>query len=163
MAQNETLLSDIHTLIEQFKAYEGGERCLVAPSPELRDQIKTQLASLRASSDSLVGNMLRAEQSVPIGMNDGLIRPGPTFPIGTDAMTIQRAAADRAPLRGETRVIVVLVDFEDKPFASSQQHFEDLFFSTGVLPNGSVREYFSEVTNGMVEIVWEISGRGKLR
>jgi immune inhibitor A len=71
---------------------------------------------------------------------------------------IQDAAAQRAPLRGITRIIVVLVEFSDKALAFPRQHYEDLFFSAGVLQNGSVKEYFQEVTNGLVEIAGEVVG-----
>ena len=37
-------------------------------------------------------------------------------------------------------------------------HFNELFFSTGVMPNGSVKEYFTEVTGGLVDIVGEVAG-----
>ena len=147
---------------QNFAGYAQDDCCMVAPSPELREQIKAELNVLRSTSGSLVGNLLRAAPKVPIGMNDGLIRPGHDFPLGTAAMTIQRAAADRAPLRGETRVLVVLVDFEDKPMAETRQHFEKLFFSTGALPDGSVKEYFAEVTNGLVDIVGEVVGPYRL-
>ena len=65
----------------------------------------------------------------------------------------RRAArrAERAPLRGQVRVIVVLVDFSDQPMTETPQHFEDLFFSTGKLPHGSVEEYFREVSGGMID------------
>jgi immune inhibitor A len=42
------------------------------------------------------------------------------------------------------------------------QHFEDLFFSTGVLPHGSVAEYYREVTGGMVDLVGEVVGPFRL-
>ena len=71
---------------------------------------------------------------------------------------MRSAAADRAPLHGTLRVIVVLVDFSDQVMAETQQHFEELFFSTGVLANGSVREYFDEVTNGLVTITGQVVG-----
>jgi immune inhibitor A len=40
----------------------------------------------------------------------------------------------------------------------TNQHFNDLFFSTAVLPKGSVREYFQEVTNGLVDLQGEVVG-----
>ena len=42
------------------------------------------------------------------------------------------------------------------------QHFQDLFFSTGVLPHGSVAEYYSEVTGGLVDLVGEVVGPFRL-
>ncbi len=156
--QKGSLYARLAALNDIFESTADGERCLVAPSPELREQIKRELESFRTTSGSLVGNFLRVQPRVPIGMNDGLIRPGNEFPLGTAAMTISQAAADRAPLRGTTRVVVVLVDFEDQVMVKSKQHFEELFFSTGVLPNGSVKEYFTEATNGMIDIVGEVAG-----
>lgn len=134
------------------------ERSLVAPSPELRERIKQELDSLRGASSAMMSMLLRAQRRTPIGMNDGLIYPGQVFPLGTSALTVSRAAAERAPLRGVIRVIVVLVEFGDQTFSESAQHYEDLFFSNGVLPNGSVREYFTEVTNAMVDIQGQVVG-----
>ena len=47
-------------------------------------------------------------------------------------------------------MIVVLVDFADAPMTRPADHFRDLFFSTGRIPTGSVREYFSEVSNNLI-------------
>ncbi len=55
-------------------------------------------------------------------------------------------------------MIVVLAQFTDKTMTQSKQHFHDLFFSEGVLPNGSVQEYFKEVTNGLVNLQGEVVG-----
>lgn len=160
MQQNrmKSLLANLIRLREATSTYTGGDRCLVAPSPELRERIKEELESLRSSSSGLMSNLLRARRRTPIGMNDGLIYPGQIFPLGTSALTVSRAAAERAPLRGVVRVIVILVQFDDRAFSESVEHYEDLFFSNGVLPNGSVREYFAEVTHGLVDIVGEVVG-----
>ena len=56
------------------------------------------------------------------------------------------------------RVIVVLVDFSDKAMTETAQHFEELFFSTGVLPNGSVKDYFRETSHGLVDITGAVVG-----
>jgi immune inhibitor A len=71
---------------------------------------------------------------------------------------VRSFALERAPLRGNVRVIVVLVDFSDRPMSQTADHFRDLFFSTGKLPNGSVREYYTEVTGGLVTITGEVVG-----
>ena len=44
----------------------------------------------------------------------------------------------------------------------SVAHFEELFFSEGVLGTGSVREYFTEVTNGLVDLTGEVLGPYRL-
>ena len=96
------------------------------------------------------------------GYNDGLIVPGTDFPLGTPLRVAQRGALERAPLRGNVRVIVVLVDFSDAPMTATPHHFEDLFFSTGKLPHGSVREYFKEVSGGLITITGEVVGPYRL-
>ncbi len=140
------------------RSYRGGDRCLVAPSPDLRERIRDEFSELRDASSSLMSGMLRFGQETPIGMNDGLIYPGDTFPLGTSAFTVRRAAAERAPLRGTLGVIVVLVEFSDREMDESVEHYEELFFSTGEMRNGSVKEYFSEVTHGLVDIEGEVVG-----
>jgi immune inhibitor A len=84
--------------------------------------------------------------------------PPDYFPLGTPLELIRNAAAERAPLRGSVRVIVVLVDFSDRPMTQSKDHFSDLFFSTGKLPHGSVCEYYTEVTGGLVTVTGEVVG-----
>jgi len=102
--------------------------CAVAPSPELRERLRDELRQLREDADS---PMMR-QVSLPRrprwpGFDDGTIRPPDEFPLGTPYRSISRAAAERAPLRGKVRVIVVLVDFADRPMNQTAQHFKDLF------------------------------------
>jgi len=151
-------VSGLMHISRQAATYSGGDRCMVAPSPELRERIKQEFANVLGTSSGLMGMMLRAQQRIPIGMNDGLIYPGDTLPLETTAFAIRRAAAERAPLRGTTRVIVALVQFSDRALAETLQHYKDLLFSTGVLPNGSVKEYYTEVTGGLLDIVGEVVG-----
>lgn len=72
-------------------------------------------------------------------------------------MSNPRLAAISAEPR---RVIVVLVDFPNKHFDQAQnvKHFEDLFFSTGVIPTGSVNEYYKEVSNQLISISGQVIG-----
>ena len=134
-------------------------RCAVAPSPDLDERIKEALELLRSQADDLLSPRLRLrlEPQRP-GYNDGLIVPPEEFPVGTPLDVIRNAAADRAPLRGTVRVVVVLVEFSDKAITQTADHFRDLFFSTGVIPTGSVREYYDEITNGLVTIDGEVVG-----
>jgi immune inhibitor A len=59
-------------------------------------------------------------------------------------------------------VIVVLVDFSDKAMTKTQAHFRELFFSTGVIATKSVREYYTEVTHGLVDIQGDVAGPFRL-
>jgi immune inhibitor A len=56
-------------------------------------------------------------------------------------------------------VVVVLAEFSDRAMGEGQaDRFRDLFFSSGVVPTGSVTEYFTDVTGGLVEIAGEVVG-----
>ncbi|MEX5301240.1 M6 family metalloprotease domain-containing protein [Kocuria sabuli] len=134
--------------------------CAVAPSPEARARMQEVLAGLREASPDpgVAANLGIVPFRRPLGFDDGVIFPPSELPQGTSGREMAREAATRAPLRGEVRVIVVLAQFEDRPMEQDRSHFEDLFFSSNVLPHGSVHEYFLEVTNGLVDIVGEVVG-----
>ena len=136
--------------------------CAVDASPELKERMKTQLANSRQRARGATPLLGLARKPTWPGLDDGVIIPPEEFPLGTSAATIRAAAADRAPLRGAVRVIVVLVDYSDKAMTQTAAHFNDLFFSTGVLPHGSVKEYYAEVTGGLIDIVGEIQGPFRL-
>jgi immune inhibitor A len=106
--------------------------------------------------------LLTFRQPRHLGMNDGMIVPPNRFPLGTSSAKLRRAAAERAPLRGVIRVAVVLVDFSDKKMQRPKAEFEELFFSQGTLPNGSVREYYSDVSGGLIDIQGDVVGPYRL-
>jgi len=136
-----------------------GNRCMIAPSPALKKQLKADLKKLKRDlGASVFSNMLKPLGKTKVGFNDALLRPGNSFPLGMSASRVRSIAATRSPLQGTVRVIVVLVDFADKSFAHTKKQFQDLFFSEGVLSTGSVKEYYKEVTNGLVNIAGEIVG-----
>ena len=132
--------------------------CAVAPHPRLRERITRGITARGAAADDagpLVGQ--RPDPRRP-GFNDGVIRPPASFPRGTSLRRMRREAAERAPLRGQVRVAVVLVEFPDKAMGEQASRFEELFFSTGELATGSVTEYYREVTGDLVEVVGEVVG-----
>jgi immune inhibitor A len=133
--------------------------CAVAASPELREKLKAELNQARSSLGGVLSNVVGLSRHPrPLGFDDGVIIPPDQFPLGTSMRSIRAAAAERAPLRGTLRVIVVLVQFSDHAFGSTAAHFNDLFFSTGVMPHGSVADYYREVTGGLVDIAGEVVG-----
>jgi len=152
------LLDNIVHISLQSDLSEDGKRCMVPPSPELQDNINKELKKLGKSTSDIIKRRMSFKGKKRVGKNDGLIYPGNMFPLGTPAHVVRSAAADRAPLTGTVRVVVILAEFSDKPMGQNNQHFEDLFFSQGSLPNGSVREYFSEVTNNLIDIQGEVVG-----
>ncbi len=135
---------------------------MVAPSPELRARIRDARRSLRADKDAQAPALLGFRQPQRPGLNDGTIIPANRFPLGTPGARVRRAAADRAPLRGTVRVAVVLAEFSDQRLTHTKSQIDDLFFSVGKLPNGSVREFYTEVTNGLITIEGQVVGPYKL-
>jgi immune inhibitor A len=167
--ENLTPMSSTSDLLKQFAHIQGaarassdGELCAVAPSPELKEKIAAEIEDFRSKSDSFVGSLARAAEPNRPGFNDGLIFPPDMYPLGTPLSAIRNAALERSPLRGAVRVIVVLVDFSDKHMTQTQAHFRDLFFSTGVIPTKSVREYYTEVTHGLIDIQGDVVGPFRL-
>lgn len=152
------LLRDVAKIRDAAQASHDGQRCMVAPDPAARDKIKAALAAIRDRSDASIARSIRVRQPQGPGFNDGLIYPGDMFPLGTSARVVTSAAADRAPLAGTVRVVIVLVQFPDLAMTAAKKHFEDLFFSTGVIAKGSVREYFHEVTNNIIDLTGSVVG-----
>lgn len=134
------------------------EFCAVPPHPDLGDRWLVELERVRESGAGAASALGLARKPRRLGFDDGVIIPPDEYPVGTPLGVIASAAADRAPLRGTVRVIVVLVQFSDKAMGQTADHYRDLFFSTGVLPTGSVKEYYSEVTNGLVTLSGDVVG-----
>ena len=162
MKKNQTnqLLKSFKIITEAASKTNDGHRCMIAPSPELKARLNKEIQKLKKQvGDSVLANRVKIGSNYkPVGLNDGLIYPGTMFPVGTGAEMARSAAANRAPLSGTVRVIVVLVDFSDKVMAAAKSHFEDLFFSLGSVSTGSVREYYREVTHGSVDIQGQVVG-----
>ena len=136
-------------------------QCPVAPSPALLDRMRAARRSLR-DGGAPAPALLTFRQPQHPGLNDGTIYPADQFPLGTPGLRVRRAAAERAPLRGTVRVVIVLAEFPDKKMTQTADHFRKLFFSTGELPNGSVKEYYTEVSKGLIEIDGEVVGPFKM-
>jgi immune inhibitor A len=163
MCSDHEFYAGISTIYRTALQNPAPERCMVAPAPQLNDKIRTEIDAMRSARPGMFGALsLRATEPKRDGFNDGLIIPPSEFPLGTPPSVLRSAALERAPLRGVVRVIVVLVDFADKPMTQDAQHFRDLFFSTGVIPTKSVREYYSDVTHGLVELAGEVVGPFRL-
>lgn len=163
------VLANYQTIWDVANDSADGSRCLVTTSPDAREQLREDLKRARdnatrrdSDASSTFANLLHVKQPTRVGFNDGLIIPGNYFPAGTSADIVRSAAADRSPLTGTVRVIVVLVDFDDAEMTESVDHFEELFFSTGTLPNGSVKEYFEEASNNLVNVTGEVVGPYRL-
>ncbi|KAF2201430.1 M6 metalloprotease [Delitschia confertaspora ATCC 74209] len=139
--------------------------CFVAPNPDALARLKTETFKVQgtgheSSFKSRNRKVILGDRSGTIpGLNDGLIFPNNHFdgPVSVSHMT--KAALERAPLRGSLKIAIVLVEFQDvKMAAGAIERFQDLFFSTGKIPTGSVTEYYSEVSRGHISFTGEVVG-----
>jgi immune inhibitor A len=150
-------LSDHHPVV--LRPHHRDGLCVVAPAPELKDRLREQFTRLRGRAPILLAGHLTFQPPTHVGFNDGLIYPGTYYPTGTTAAVARRAALERAPLRGQIRVAVVLVQFPDRSLpADAAARTERLFFSTGELPHGSVAEYYADVSGGLIGITGKVVG-----
>jgi immune inhibitor A len=153
------LMDSYLQIMRKAAASNDGERCMIGPNPDLKLKLKKEFKKLKKELGSFsLGNLLKPEGKTRLGMNDGMLQPGNVFPLGTSAIRVRSMSAVKTPVRGTLRVIIVLVDFSDKTFTHSKKNFQDLFFSEGVIPTGSVKEYYKEVTNGLINIAGEVVG-----
>lgn len=149
-------INDMLAIYQAAAESNDGQRCMIAPSPEVKEKLKKELDKLKSiTANSVLTNLLTPKQQTSVGLNDGLIMPGNVFPLGTSAVAVRTHSSKRAPLKGSVRVAVVLVDFPDKKMVQTKKHYEDLFFSTKA---GSVREYFKEVSSNAITIEGQVVG-----
>lgn len=59
---------------------------------------------------------------------------------------------------GPLRVIVLLVDFPDRPGVREREAFHDLLFSRGEYPTGSMRDFYAEASNAKVDVIGSVHG-----
>jgi immune inhibitor A len=134
-------------------------RCLVAPHPDVVGELRAELEHARDElADSSGAAFLGMRKPRAFGFDDGTIIAPEDFDLGTPLLEMAGAAADRAPLRGNVKVVIVLVEFTDQRMSATAAHFKDLFFSKGVIPTGSVAEYYEEVSGGLMSITGSILG-----
>ena len=55
---------------------------------------------------------------------------------------------------------MVLVDFSDVQATESQSHYDDLLFSLGTYPSGSMRDFYQEASYGQLDVIGLVSGSG---
>lgn len=130
--------------------------CKVPPSPDVMAEIFMEYRSSGAIAEMSFRNYLQAigfvDPSVGIvGMDD------PAQFLATPAGP-QLLYSPARPVTGEVRVKVLLVDFSDKPGVKPARHYEDLLFSDGVYPTGSLKDYYAEVSLGRVTITGSVHG-----
>ncbi|MCI0486055.1 MAG: M6 family metalloprotease domain-containing protein [Blastocatellia bacterium] len=77
---------------------------------------------------------------------------------------LRRIAAGRPSVRtqarkttGRIQALVILADFPDNQGQRDPQEFSDLLFSLGTYPTGSMRDYYSEVSYGKLDVTGHVT------
>ena len=135
--------------------------CRVPPAPSvltslymeyLRANEQTSAKTKQSFIDYLVCIGFTDPSVSIVGMDDRVLAQ-PAVGQGVQFLAIPKKSVE-----GTLRVIVLLVDFADRPGGLSPAHYEDLLFSSGVHPTGSMRDYYAEVSNGKVDVVGTVHG-----
>jgi immune inhibitor A len=154
-----TLIKNFQQIQKAATASEDGQRCMMPPQPDLKIKMVKELERLKKRVKQRgIANKINMVPDDLAGLNDGLIRPGFSFDLGTPLQIARASAASAAPMRGTLNVLVVLVQFPGTPIQTPASHYDDLFFSTGSVPTGSVKEYYREVTNNLIDIQGQVIG-----
>ena len=85
------------------------------------------------------------------GMDDGVL-------MGVRDGEILRIDIPQIPVTGNLYVMVLLVDFPDRAGRIPKEYYQDLLFSRELYPTGSMRDYYHEVSRGLVDIEGEVHG-----
>jgi len=56
------------------------------------------------------------------------------------------------------KLLVILVDWDNRPHTYSRETFDSLLFSRDIFPGGSVADYYYEVSYGQLNVVGEVVG-----
>ncbi len=125
--------------------------CICPPSPKLEEKI------VRSKQRIL------ARESLPSRGTDDLL-DNRTFtliasrPKRTRPDTFISPVRDAVSVTGQKKVIVILIDFPDCPATRDPSDIYNLFFSNGTYPNGSMRDYYREVSYNILDIDGEVKG-----
>lgn len=87
------------------------------------------------------------------GMDDGAMFRAIPSPEGLELISVPSRA-----VTGRLRVMVLLVDFADRRGTLPVDHYQSLLFSKDTHSFGSMRDYYTEVSLGNVDVTGEVHG-----
>lgn len=125
--------------------------CICPPSPQLEEKIKRTKQKL-------------LQEAGYKNIDDIDILDMRTYTMITSRPQKTRAhdhsaAVDKAPVIGNKKAIVLLVDFSDKSATTNQSHYKDMLFSKGTYATGSMRDFYNEASYGKLDVTGEVSGQ----
>lgn len=131
----------------------GDHFCIMPPAPELLDKIQKTKAALLREADLAEFNEvdildLRTFSQIT------------SRPHKTRNHDFIGEARETAPVLGNKKAIVLLVDFSDKTASQTQAHFNNLLFSVGSYATGSMRDFYREASYGQLDVTGAVAGQG---
>lgn len=125
----------------------------VPPSPQLEKKI------IKTKQRFLTGESLPKETTLDILDLQSFVlitqRPARTR---QHALGGPGPASMPAPVIGERKALVLLVDFQDNHSSKPRQHYMDMLFSSGKYPTGSLRDYYYEASYHKLNVTGDVSG-----
>ena len=129
----------------------GAQHCAVPPSPDLLAQLYARFLELK--EQGRLPTELTFEQYFYVWRSN---RRGGSVAGLDDGATDDRGAVGAAMinrpsarLQGDLRTVVLLVDFPDRPHSENRgpMFFNQMLFSVGEFPSGSMRDFFRLISN----------------
>jgi immune inhibitor A len=138
-------------------------RCpqLVGPAPQVLKSIRAEMKErgLGASDRRMptVSASLVAEPIRVYGWNEGIFYPPTDLPTTAARLAPSLAVRDR-PTTGKLRCLVLLVDFTDNKGKRDHVEFEQMLFSQGNYPTGSMYDFYKENSYEQLDLEGEVVG-----
>jgi len=131
------------------------------PSDEVLDNVRIEFDKAKLENpninaiDFLKSRGIEPEKN-PLGKDDSS-RPN-SLSLEKGEIEIEKIVGPSFKPKGDINCLVVLIDFDDNKSTMPVSHFNELLFSENIIPTGSLRDYYREVSGGRVNILGQVSG-----
>jgi len=125
----------------------------VPPSPDLMDRIIRSKAMLRSGKALPAKNNEMALDIESLGLI--LSRSA-----RSRSHTLIKASKELAPVIGNRKALVLLIDFSDKKATQSKSHYQEMLFANGTYPGGSLTDFYKEASYNQLIITGDVLGQG---
>ncbi len=125
--------------------------CICPPSPELEERIirsKQRVLARESLPTEGTADLLDVRSFTLIASRPKRTRPD----------TFVSPTRYAVPVVGTKRALVLLVDFSDCTATRNQSDIDDMLFSSGTNPNGSMRDFYQEISYNKLDVSGIVSG-----
>ncbi|MFC1981563.1 immune inhibitor A domain-containing protein, partial [Chloroflexota bacterium] len=125
--------------------------CICPPSPELEERIvrsKQRILARESLPTEGTTDLLDTRSFTLIASRPKRTRPD----------TFISPAREAVPTVGTKRALVILIDFSDCTATRSQSDVDDMLFSSGTYPTGSMRDFYKEISYNNLDVIGTVTG-----